>query len=224
METISYLSIIVFLLILHVLTNRSLHKLQNRPPTPFPTIPFTGHLYLLKRKKNVPLHIALCEVSRKYGPVLYLRFGIRPVVLVSSTSGAEECFTKNDITFANRPTLLVGKLLNYNSTTLVWSSYGQHWRNLRQIATLEILSSNTIHRLSPIRVDEVRALILSLFQEFSDHEKQLERIVKIRPALYELGMSVMRSGKRHYYGESSEENSDFAKQFRGIVAEFQRRL
>ncbi|CDP08880.1 unnamed protein product [Coffea canephora] len=56
METISYLSIIVFLLVLHVLTNRSLHKLQNRPPTPFPTIPLTGHLYLLKRKKNVSLH------------------------------------------------------------------------------------------------------------------------------------------------------------------------
>nr|XP_027103366.1 cytochrome P450 81F4-like [Coffea arabica] len=70
-----------------------------------------------------PSIIAPCEVSRKYGPVLYLRFGIRPVVLVSSTSAAEECFTKNDITFANRPTLLVGKLLNYNSTTLPSRSY-----------------------------------------------------------------------------------------------------
>ena len=77
------------------------------------------------------------------------------MVLVSSPTVAEECFTKNDIAFANRPQLLAGKNLGYNYTNIVWASYGQHWRNLRRIASLELLSSHRLQMFYSIRVDEV---------------------------------------------------------------------
>ncbi|KAL3517098.1 hypothetical protein ACH5RR_024004 [Cinchona calisaya] len=159
------------------------------------------------------------QVSRKYGPVLYLWFGSRPVLLVSSPSAAEECFTKNDIIFANRPTMLVGELLNYNSSTLAWLPYGYHWRNLRRIATIELLSSKTVRMLSPIRVDEVRSLIQRLFFQVSD-ENNLERIVDIKSALVELAFNVMTRMicAKTYYGESMENAVDL-KIFGGVVAE-----
>jgi len=128
MEISYYILIFTFL---YLLKNHFLRKFQNLPPSPFISLPIIDHLYLLKKK---PLHKTLTNMSEKHGPLLYLRFGSRPVLLVSSPSLAEECFTKNDVVFANRPRLLAGKHLGYNYTTLLWASYGQHWRNQRRIA------------------------------------------------------------------------------------------
>ncbi|KAF2324310.1 hypothetical protein GH714_012249 [Hevea brasiliensis] len=86
---------------------------------------------------------------------LLLDFGYRRVLLVSSPSAVEECFTKNDVVFANRPRLLHGKHLGYNYTSLVWAPYGDLWRNLRKLSSLEILSSHRLQLLSSIRSDEV---------------------------------------------------------------------
>ncbi|KAJ8640709.1 hypothetical protein MRB53_017403 [Persea americana] len=74
-----------------------------KPPSP-PSIPIIGHLYLLKK----PLHRSLSALSHRYGPILSLLFGFRSVLVISSLALVEECFTKNDIVFSNRPHLLAG--------------------------------------------------------------------------------------------------------------------
>ncbi|GAY39592.1 hypothetical protein CUMW_045530 [Citrus unshiu] len=57
---------------------------------------FIGHLHLLAK----PVHRILHQIPEKYGDILFLRLGNRKVLLVSSPSAAEECFTRNDIIFA----------------------------------------------------------------------------------------------------------------------------
>ncbi|KAL0314942.1 UNVERIFIED_CONTAM: cytochrome [Sesamum angustifolium] len=113
---------------LYIFTKHFFHKLRNLPPAPILNLPFIGHLYLLKK----PLYRSLAKISDRYGPVVLLQFGSRRVLLVSSPSAAEQCLTKHDVIFANRPQLLAGKHLGYNYTSLVWTSYGDHWRNLRK--------------------------------------------------------------------------------------------
>uniref|UniRef100_A0A6N2ML41 Reverse transcriptase Ty1/copia-type domain-containing protein n=1 Tax=Salix viminalis TaxID=40686 RepID=A0A6N2ML41_SALVM len=88
-------------------------KRKNLPPS-LPSIPIIGHLHLLKQ----PIHRTLENLSTIYGPIVFLRFGSRSVILVSSPSLAEQCFTKNDINFVNRPPFLYGKHLHYNFTTV----------------------------------------------------------------------------------------------------------
>lgn len=222
--TTTYISLAVFLLLLlYVSTQHFFHKLRNLPPTgPFPILPLIGHLYLFKNK-NIPFHKALFEVSKRYGPVLYLKFGSRPVLLVSSPSAAEECLSKNDIIFANRPPLLPGKYLGYNFTSLAWSPYGPHFRNLRRIASLELLSARNVQMLSYIRVDEVRTLIRSLLHRGSNGNLERSRPINldIRSQLFELAFNTMTrmiSGKR-YYGKISEEDAKEAKVFQEVTAE-----
>ena len=99
----------------------------NLPPSPR-ALPIIGHFHHLKQ----PIHRTLDKLSKKYGPVMFLKLGTRKVVVVSSPMAVQECFTTKDIIFANRPELLAGKLLNYNNTTMGFSSYGDHWRNLRR--------------------------------------------------------------------------------------------
>ncbi|GKB60196.1 isoflavone 3'-hydroxylase-like protein [Tanacetum coccineum] len=96
--------------------------------------------------------------------MLRLQFGTRPFFLVSSPAAIEECLTTNDINFANRPHFLAGKYLGYNYTSLFWSDYGDHWRGLRRIATVELLSSHRLQTLNAIRAEEVQLLVKRVYQ------------------------------------------------------------
>ncbi|PIN01564.1 Cytochrome P450 CYP2 subfamily [Handroanthus impetiginosus] len=196
---------------LYIFTKNFFHKLRNLPPSPILTLPFLGHLYLLKK----PLYRSLAKISDRYGPVILLQFGSRRVLVVSSPSAAEECLTKNDVVFANRPQLLAGKHVGYNYTSLAWSSYGDHWRNLRKISSIEILSTHKLQMLYGIRVDEVKSMVRTL-----NRASEMWRKVDMKMVFFELTMNVMMrmiAGKR-YYGENVEE-VDEARRFREIVTD-----
>ncbi|RDX77553.1 Isoflavone 2'-hydroxylase, partial [Mucuna pruriens] len=189
---VMYGSICVVLLFVFVWKLKEKNWHRKLPPSP-PAIPFIGHLHLIKE----PLHRTLHDLTHKYGHIFFLRLGTRNVVVVSSPSAVEECFTKNDITFANRPHTLAGKHLNYNYTAMGLASYGDHWRNLRRLTTLELLSSNRLAKFSTIREEEVTLLVKQLFQESCNVASEVE----LRPRLVELSFNIMLrmiSGKRYY--------------------------
>ncbi|CAN4115141.1 unnamed protein product [Withania somnifera] len=213
MEFSYYILIFIFL---YLLKNHFFRKYKKLPPSPYISLPILGHLYLLKK----PLHKTLAKISEKHGPLLFLRFGSRPILLVSSPSLAEECFTKNDLVFANRPKLLAGKHLGYNYTTLVWDSYGQHWRNLRRIATLEILSTQRIRMFADIRRDEIRSLLQRLARGKTSGGDSYMNVVDMKAALFEMTLNIlmmMIAGKQYYggYGMKLEQS----RRFKEIVTE-----
>ncbi|XP_010906241.1 cytochrome P450 81Q32 [Elaeis guineensis] len=210
MDLIRYLAI--FFAILLLLFTR-LGRGKNSPPYP-PSLPVLGHLHLLKK----PLHRFLAALSARYGPIISLRLGSRPVLVISSPDAAEECFSKNDVIFANRPRFLAGKHLGYNYTTIVWASYGHHWRNLRRIATVEIFSTARLHSFSGIRREEVMVLVRRLVSDFNDEDGY--RKVQMKKTFFELTLNVMMrmiAGKR-YYGEDVEDSEE-ARRFQEIVEE-----
>ncbi|GMY28748.1 cytochrome P450 81C13-like isoform X1 [Fagus crenata] len=135
------------------------HRNKNLPPTPF-SLPIIGHLHLLKQ----PLLQALETLPLKYGPILSLKFGSRSILVVSSPSAVEECFTKNDIIFANRPHIMVRDLLTYNSTNPIWAPYGHLWRNLRRVANIEIFSNINLQKSSIIREEEVYSVLRQVYK------------------------------------------------------------
>ncbi|KAI4337020.1 hypothetical protein L6164_015482 [Bauhinia variegata] len=199
----------IFIILFLILKRRSDHK--KLPPSP-PALPAIGHLHLLKQ----PLHRSLHKLTQKYGHVLILRFGIRKVLVVSSPSAVEECFTKNDIIFANRPRTLAGKHLGYNQRTIGSSLYGDHWRNLRRLATLELFSTKSLAKFQEIREDEVKLLAKQLFEECRGQVSE----VNLRLKLVELAFNTMLrviSGKR-YYGKDVVVQE--AKNFQILMKEF----
>ncbi|KAL3813651.1 hypothetical protein ACJIZ3_014919 [Penstemon smallii] len=176
------------------------------PPSPFLTLPLLGHLYLLK----LPLQQTYHKLSTKLGPIFSLRFGNRLIVVVSSPNLAEECFTKNDIVLANRPRLIIGKYIGYNYTDLVGCNYGDHWRNLRRLTTVEVFSSARLNTFTSIRQDEIKFQLQNLYQKSKDDFVRVE----LRRVFSDLTLNnIMRmvTGKR-YYGEG--EDYEEAKNFR----------
>ncbi|KAL9386010.1 hypothetical protein Peur_023020 [Populus x canadensis] len=196
-------------LALYIISTHFLNRIRNFPPSPLPSLPIIGHLYLLKK----PLYRTLSKISDKHGPVILLQLGSRRLLVVSSPSIAEECFTKNDVVFANRPRLLIAKHLAYNSTSLVWAPYGDHWRNLRKIVSIEVLSAYRLQMLSAIRLEEVKSMVCVLF-------RNQNQFADMRTVFFELTLNIvmrMIAGKR-YYGENVSDVEE-AKRFRAIHAE-----
>ncbi|XP_065847598.1 cytochrome P450 81Q32-like [Euphorbia lathyris] len=208
-----FLSTAIFLLIFQLqklFLSKQRHK--NVPPSP-PAFPIIGHLHLLKE----PVHRTLENLSIQYGPILTLLFGSRKVLIVSSPILVHECFTKNDIIFANRPRLLVGKHLNYNYTTLGACSYGNHWRNLRRLTTVETLSTNKLNSFVSIRADEVKVLLRGLYENSGRSFAKIEMQSRLSELSFNIIMRMI-SGKRYFGAEV--ENLEEAKRFRDFLKEF----
>ncbi|ERN20268.1 hypothetical protein AMTRI_Chr06g178340 [Amborella trichopoda] len=203
--------LVAFLLILATLyLAKEKSSTVNLPPGPRP-LPFIGHFHLLKR----PLYRSLSDLANQYGPIFSLRLGIRPVVIVSSASLAQECFSKNDITFASRPRLALGKYLGYNYMSVAWAPYGAHWRNLRRIQTLELLSSRKIEMFAYIRHEQVVALLQSIV-EASDRGEVVQLKDRINETIFN-SIVKMVAGKS-YYGCGAKD-LDEAKAFKRAIDE-----
>lgn len=136
---------------------RGRRRHRKLPPSP-PPMPIIGHLHLIKP----PPHRFFYNLSKKYGPIFSLRLGSRLMIVVSSAKDAEECFTKNDIVFTNRPKSLSGKHISYNYSTILTAPYGDHWRNLRRITAIELLSSKRVNMSLAIRREEIKRLLKKL--------------------------------------------------------------
>ncbi|KAL8092263.1 hypothetical protein AgCh_034526 [Apium graveolens] len=128
------------------------------------------------------------------------------MVVVSSPSAAEECFTKNDIILANRPYLIIGEHIGYNNTTMSLSPYGDHWRNLRKLATLEIFSTTRLNMFLPVRRDEVNQLLRKLSKN-STHEFSK---VEIKSNLNELSLNIIMRmiGRDKHFGEDVDNKAE----------------
>ncbi|XP_018448377.1 cytochrome P450 81D11-like [Raphanus sativus] len=186
----------------------------NLPPSLRNSLPVIGHLHLMKR----PFHRKLLSFSRSLGnaPIIHLRLGQRQTYVVSSRAIAEECFTKNDIVFANRPVLMINKHLGYNATHMVGASYGDHWRSLRRITAAEIFSSMRLSMFLYIRKDEIRRLLLRLSRDSIHGFVEVE----MKSLFTNLAFNnIIRTiaGKR-YYGDDAEDE-DEAKLARHLVSE-----
>ncbi|KAH9755673.1 cytochrome P450 family 81 subfamily K polypeptide 1 [Citrus sinensis] len=204
-----YCYLIAFLLSIVLIIKLGFTRQQNLPPSPF-ALPIIGHLYLIK--KPGPFYQALGSLSSKYGPIMYLRLGARPVLVVSSASAVEDCFTKNDIIFANRPKSMAGDHFTYNYTSYAWADYGHIWRTLRRFTVIEIFSSNNLKKSFPILQDEVHCLLHQLFT----HSASGNQKVELKPLFSILSTNFMMrivAGKRGTEEVAGAANMEIAKKF-----------
>ncbi|KAI5387942.1 hypothetical protein KIW84_073870 [Lathyrus oleraceus] len=206
------LFLLTFLILLK-LTQKKQSNNKKLPPSP-PSLPLIGHLHLIKQ----PLHRSLHNLTNTYGHIFFLQFGTRNVLVVSSPSAVEECLSNNDITFANRSVTLAGKYLNYNNTTLGFSSYGELWRKLRRLTTMELFSNNRLAMFTKVREDEVKFLIKQIFEGCKG---EIMSKVDLKTKTLELSFNTMLrviSGKR-YYGEDDDAALE-GKEFQILMNEY----
>lgn len=130
----------------------------NVPPGPW-KLPLVGNLHQMIS----PLpHHSLREMAKKYGPLMFLQLGEVPTIFVSSPEIAKQIMKTHDTIFSQRPSILVSRIISYNSTGIAFAPYSDYWKQMRKICTMELLSPKRVESFRYIREEEVVDLIKTI--------------------------------------------------------------
>ncbi|KAF9601886.1 hypothetical protein IFM89_023950 [Coptis chinensis] len=155
---LSLLSIFSILILLRLI-KRACSINPYLPPSP-PKLPFIGNLHQLGKV----VHRSLRDLSNQYGPLMLVRLGRAPVLIVSSADMAREIMKTHDVAFANRPFTTAAKIIFYGCTTITFSPYGEYWRHARKVSVTELLSIKRVEAFKFVREDEVGRMIKKISQ------------------------------------------------------------
>ncbi|KAJ0938653.1 putative cytochrome P450 [Helianthus annuus] len=149
-STITFIS----LLITFIWFSSTLNPIKNRPPSPR-KLPIIGNLHQLGSNP----HRALQTITNKHGPLVLIHLGSVPVLVASSAETACAILKTHDLIFASRPKLSIPDTLTYGSKNIAFAPYGEHWRRVRSIAVLQLLSNKRVQSFRQVREQETHVII-----------------------------------------------------------------
>uniref|UniRef100_A0ACD5W5G2 Uncharacterized protein n=1 Tax=Avena sativa TaxID=4498 RepID=A0ACD5W5G2_AVESA len=150
--TLLFLSLISLVILVSLLGLKSSKK--KLPPGPRP-LPFIGNLLHLLTSEP---QIALWNLAKKHGPVMYLRLGHVDTVVISSPAAAQEVLRDKDLIFASRPRMLATDII-LDGMDLAYAPYSAYWRKLRKLCMTGLLGAHKVRQLAPLRDRETLSLV-----------------------------------------------------------------
>ncbi|KFK34580.1 hypothetical protein AALP_AA5G164300 [Arabis alpina] len=144
------------------------------PPGPI-GLPIIGNLHQLGKF----LHRSLHKLSLEHGPVMLLRFGVVPVVVLSSKEAAKEVLKTHDLETCTRPKLVETGLFTYNFKDIGFTQYGEEWREMKKLMGLELFSTKKQKSFKCIREEESDLLLKKLSES-----AQTQTLVDLGKALF----------------------------------------
>uniref|UniRef100_A0A6N2KWW0 Cytochrome P450 n=1 Tax=Salix viminalis TaxID=40686 RepID=A0A6N2KWW0_SALVM len=191
-----------------ILSRNSESKKLTRAPEPPWAWPIFGHLPGLLSSE--PACKTLGAIADKYGPIYSLKFGIHRTLVVSSWETVKDCLSTNDRVLATRASIAAGKHMFYNNAAFALAPYGQYWRDVRKLTTLQLLSNYRLDMLRHVRVSEVDTFIKGL-HSFAAGSVDYPAKVNISKLLESLTFNIsLRTivGKRYRSSTYDKENSE----------------
>ncbi|KAG4164536.1 hypothetical protein ERO13_A13G022750v2 [Gossypium hirsutum] len=148
------------------------HKNGRKPPPGPAPLPIIGNLHMLG---NLP-HQTLHHLGKKYGPIMSIKLGYVPTIVVSSPEATELFLKVHDLGLAFAP-------------------YGSYWRTIRKWCTLHFLSASKIECSAPVRKEEVVSLVESVRKavtvgETVDLSRKLGRVIEVMMCKVIFGQSM----------------------------------
>ncbi|OIW00433.1 hypothetical protein TanjilG_05783 [Lupinus angustifolius] len=181
-------------------------KKRRLPPGPR-GLPILGSLHKLGQNPHRDLH----QLAQKHGPIMFLRLGIVPTIVVSSPQAAEQFLKTHDHVFASRPPVEAAKYIAWEQKNLTFGEYGSYWRNMRKMCTLELLSHSKIISFKSMRQEELD-LFIKLLRDAANDIAAVDISAKI--STLAAGMSCRMVLGRKYMDNEFDE-----KGFKAVMKE-----
>ncbi|TMW86937.1 hypothetical protein EJD97_020679 [Solanum chilense] len=191
----TFLSILLLIFTVNLLSKQR-KPTQNLPPGPW-KLPFVGNIHHLIGSQ-LPHH-TLRDLARKHGSLMHLQLGEIPTIVVSSPRVAQEVLKTHDLAFTNRPGLLSVQILTYNYSDIAFAPYGNYWRQMRKLCTLELLSAKNVVSFASIREEEA-------FDLLQDVESKSGSVINLTEKIYALTNAVIC---RAAFGKRRKEESSY---------------
>ena len=109
-------------------------------------------------------HRTLAKLAHKYGPIMSLRLGHVPAIVVSSPKAAELFLKRHDPIFAGRPMVQASVYLSYGARGMAFAQYGEYWRRVRKMCTLHLLNPTKVASFEGLRRVEIEAAVRRLVE------------------------------------------------------------
>ncbi|KAK6266505.1 hypothetical protein QUC31_017342 [Theobroma cacao] len=184
-------------------------------------LPIIGHMHYFGGQQLT--HKILGAMADKYGPVFALRLGSQKVLVLNSWEAAKESFTVHDKVISSRPSFTASELLGYNYAMFGLAPYGSYWREMRKIATIELLSTHRIDMLKHIRASEVNTAVRELYKSWlSKGSAESGVLVDMKQWFGDLTRNIalrMVGGKR-FFGPNADCEEAEARRCRKVMREF----
>ncbi|TVU02726.1 hypothetical protein EJB05_51758, partial [Eragrostis curvula] len=147
------------------------------PPSPW-ALPLIGHLH----------HLASC-----HGPPMLLRLGRLPVIVASSADATHEVMRTRDLDFTTRPLTGMACLgIREGPDGIIFGPYGDVWRQVRKICTVELLSPRRVQCFRPVREEEAGRLLRAVASAQPDQAVNSSELL----AVYAADSSPLMSNAR----------------------------
>ncbi|KAI3941390.1 hypothetical protein MKW92_022200, partial [Papaver armeniacum] len=198
-------SVLLFTVILKKAINKFKKENTNSrlPPGPW-KLPIIGNLHQLL---GLPHH-TLRNLAKEHGPLMHLQLGEVSAVVVSSSKVAEQIMKTHDLSFADRGELLSAKLLTYGYKNVVFSPYGDYWRQMRKIYSFELLSAKHVHSFRSLREEEMSKFIKSISLRGAGSQINLSK------RIYSLLGDVICQAA---FGQKCEENDELLSLIKQLI-------
>nr|AFK39905.1 unknown [Lotus japonicus] len=181
--------------------NKSNNKKLPLPPGPR-GLPIIGNLHQLD---SLNFHFQLWNLSKIYGPIFSLRFGIKKAIIISTPKMAQKILNDHDLAVCTRAPTLSQKRISYNAMDMNFSPYNDYWREIRKIAAIHFFSAKKVSSFSHVRKSEVKQMI----QKISSHisSSKVTNLSEIIMSVASCTISRIAFGR--IYDEDGAENSIF---------------
>ncbi|XP_027183146.1 premnaspirodiene oxygenase-like [Coffea eugenioides] len=165
---------ILLLLVKGTKRSKNSHVSKKMPPGPM-QLPFIGNLHQMVG--SLPHH-TLKKLADKYGPLMHLQLGELSTIIISSPKLAKEVLQSNSLAFANRPQIIVARVMLYNSLGVTFSPYGDYWNQMRQLYIMELLGPKSIESFFRVMEDEISNMVMSIKESEGKPVVVIDEILK----------------------------------------------
>ncbi|CAM0947926.1 unnamed protein product [Alopecurus aequalis] len=170
LSLVSWVSILLFILSAVYAYTKTTRPRRLLPPSP-PGWPVIGHLHLMT---DMPHH-ALAELAKSMrAPLLHLRLGSVPVMVISKPDLARAALTTNDAALASRPHFLSADILSFGCSDVTFSPSGPYHRMARGVVVSELLTVRRVASYGRVRAQELRRLLAHLTKNTSPEETPVD--------------------------------------------------
>uniref|UniRef100_A0A7N1A7Z1 Cytochrome P450 n=1 Tax=Kalanchoe fedtschenkoi TaxID=63787 RepID=A0A7N1A7Z1_KALFE len=160
MLPVTLLILVVALALLWGLTKKKRGQslmIHKQPPSPA-GLPIIGNLHQLGDRP----HQSLARMAERHGPVMLIRLGFEPALVLSSAEAAKEALKTRDAEYSSRPASFCAGKLTYDYLDMAFTPYSEYWREMRKICVVELFNLKRVQSFQPVRTEVTDAFIESV--------------------------------------------------------------